>query len=257
MGQIDRQVANEALRRCVLFRRVTPGDLDRCTAELAHRHYKRGETIFHAGDSGDALHVVVEGAVKVELPSPTGDAPAILATIEAGGFFGELALLDGAPRSATVVALQPTETLVLDRARFERLMHELPSLAPCLFASLSGELRRLTGQVEALLFLDLTGRLAARIVDMAQAELAASDGDPDSRGGSGAAQGDGGTGPTGRRDVKLAWPYTQAELAAMIGGSRESVNRLLGDFSARGLLVIERDSLTIPDLDALAAQVVR
>jgi len=116
------------------------------------------------------LHIVIEGAVKVELPSPNGDTPAILATIEPGGFFGELALLDGEPRSATVVALQQTETLVLDRQRFERLMEDLPTLRSCLFASMSGELRRLTGQVEALLFLDLTGRLASRIVDMAQAE---------------------------------------------------------------------------------------
>ena len=104
---------------------------------------------------------------------------------------------------------------------------------------MSGELRRLTGQVEALLFLDLTGRLATRIVDIALAE-----GGPVARTGS-------------RKDVHLAWPYTQAELASMIGGSRESVNRLLGDFSQRGLLIIERDRLTIPDLDALAAQVAR
>ena len=239
MGAMDRQLANEALRRCVLFRRVTVEDLERCTSELAHRHYKRGETIFHAGDPGEAMHIVIEGAVKVELPSPNGDTPAILATIEPGGFFGELALLDGEPRSATVVALQQTETLVLDRQRFERLMEDLPTLRSCLFASMSGELRRLTGQVEALLFLDLTGRLASRIVDMAQA-----DGGPVATTGS-------------RKDVHLAWPYTQAELASMIGGSRESVNRLLGDFSQRGLLVIERDQLTIPDLDALAAQVAR
>src|SRR5262245_8881874 len=131
LGAMDRQLANEALRRCVLFRRVTVEDLERCTAELGHRHYKRGETIFHAGDPGEAMHIVIEGAVKVELPSPNGDTPAILATIEPGGFFGELALLDGEPRSATVVALQPTETLVLDRHRFERLMEDLPDLRSC------------------------------------------------------------------------------------------------------------------------------
>ena len=236
MGAIDRQLANAALRRCILFRRVTPTDLDRCTAELAHRHYRRGETIFHAGDPGDALHVVAEGAVKVELPSPSGDAPAIIATIERGGFFGELALLDGEPRSATVVALKPTETLVLDRQRFERLMDEFPSLRTCLLASLSGELRRLTGQMESLLFLDLAGRLAARIVDIAETDT--------THGGQ-------------RTDIRLAWPYTQAELAAMIGGSRESVNRLLADFTARGLLIMEKEWLVIPDVDRLAAQAVR
>jgi CRP/FNR family transcriptional regulator, cyclic AMP receptor protein len=236
VSTIDDQLATDALRRCVLFRRVSPSDLERCTAELAHRHYRRGETIFHAGDPGEALHIVIEGAVKIELPSPSGDAPAILATIEPGGFFGELALLDGAPRSATVVAIRPTATLVLDRRRFEHLMDELPSLRSCLFASLSGELRRLTGQVEALLFLDLTGRLVTRIVDMAVAARAA-DGAPASGG-----------------PVRLAWPYTQAELAAMIGGSRESVNRLLADFVARGLIRFEPDTLVVPDARRLTQE---
>jgi CRP/FNR family transcriptional regulator, cyclic AMP receptor protein len=235
VSRIDRELVDAALRRCVLFRRVTPADLDRCTAELAHRHYRRGETIFHSGDPGDALHVVVSGSVKIELPSPQGDEPAILARIDAGGYFGELALLDGEPRSATVVALEPTETLVLDRVRFERLLADLPTLRSCLLASLSGELRRLTGQLEAMLFLDLAGRLATRIVALAEA-------DPAVEG--------------AREDVRVPWPYTQAEVASMIGGSRESVNRLLGDLTGRGLLRIERDHLVIPDLDLLAAEAV-
>jgi CRP-like cAMP-binding protein len=235
VSTIDRAMTDAALRRCILFRRVTPGDLDRCTAELAHRHYKRGEVIFHAGDPGDALHIVAKGSVKVELPSPQGDEPAILSRIDAGGYFGELALLDGDPRSATVVALEPTETLVLDRVRFERLMADLPTLRSCLLASLAGELRRLTGQLEAMLFLDLAGRLAARIVTLAQS-------DPSVDG--------------ARTDVRLPWPYTQAEVASMIGGSRETVNRLLADLSARGLVRVERDHLHIPDLELLAAEAV-
>jgi CRP/FNR family transcriptional regulator/CRP/FNR family cyclic AMP-dependent transcriptional regulator len=181
------------------------------------------------------LHIVASGAVKVELPSPAGDEPAIIARIDPGGYFGELALLDGDPRSATVVALAPTETLVLERTRFERLLEDLPTLRSCLLASLAGELRRATGQLEALLFLDLAGRLASRIVALAEA-------DP----------GVGGA----RRDVRLSWPYTQSELASMIGGSRESVNRLLGEMTGRGLLHIERDHILIPDLDQLAAEAI-
>lgn len=233
MSTIDRALVDAALRRCVLFRRVTPGDLDRCTAELAHRHYRRGETVFHAGDPGDALHIVASGSVKIELPSPQGDEPAMLARIDQGGYFGELALLDGEPRSATVVALEPTETLILDRVRFERLIADLPTLRSCLLASLSGELRRLTGQLEALLFLDLAGRLATRIVTLAET-------DPTVHG--------------ARTDIRLPWPYTQAEVASMIGGSRESVNRLFGELSGRGLLHVEREHLVIPDLDLLAAE---
>jgi len=229
----DAALAADALRRCILFRRLSDDDLQLCTARLVHRRFRRGEVVFHAGDPGESLHVIVSGAVRVELPSPGGDQPAILIVLHPGEFFGELALLDGEPRSATVVAAEATETLVLERPRFQRLVDEIPSLRWSLLASITAELRRVTGRIEALLFLDLGGRLAAQIVEIARHDPAASG---------------------QRQDVRIAWPYTQAELAGMIGGSRESVNRLLGDLAARGLLRVERDSLYVPDLDLLAAE---
>jgi len=140
-------------------------------------------------------------------------------------------------RAGTTAYLLPDDVVTRpelpQRGELERLLADLPTLRSCLLASLSGELRRLTGQFEAMLFLDLAGRLATRIVALAEADPAV----------------DG-----ARRDVRLPWPYTQAELASMIGGSRESVNRLLGDLTGRGLLHIERDHLLIPDLDRLAAE---
>jgi CRP/FNR family cyclic AMP-dependent transcriptional regulator len=161
------------------------------------------------------------------LPSAEGDE-AIIATLRPGDFFGELAILDGAPRSASAVSLEASETLVLPRPEFAELLDTLPGLRDALLKGLAHELRRLTGQVEELHFLDLAGRLAMRLSRLAR------DGD---------AIGDG--------RIRLAWPYTQSDLAAMIGGTRQSVNRLLSDLVDDGLIVIEPDSLLIVDVEKL------
>ena len=116
----DEIFARGALAGCVLFEGVDLDAIDACLACLRVRRFRRDETVFHQGDPGDALHVIASGAVKIALPSPDAAEPAILATLGPGDFFGELALLDGDPHSASVIALEPTETLVLGRADFER-----------------------------------------------------------------------------------------------------------------------------------------
>jgi CRP/FNR family cyclic AMP-dependent transcriptional regulator len=226
----DPVLASEALRACRLFAGLDERTFEMLADALRIRRFRRGEVVFHAGDPGDALFVVATGGVKILVPAGDGSEAAILTTIGPGGFFGELALLDGAPRSATAVALGPVESYVLRREAFDRLVDAEPSLRHALLAALAGEIRRLTGQVEDLHFLDLPGRLARHLLRLV--EQAA------------------GTGPTGA--VRLAWPFTQAELAGMIGGSRQSVNRLLADFVDRGLLRFEDDALVVPDPDALA-----
>ena len=229
---IDEDFAREALEGCVLFQHVDVQGLDACLACLRLRRFKRDETVFHQGDPGDALYIVASGRVKVVLPSPDASEGAILATLARGQFFGELAMLDGQPHSADVVAIEPTETLVLGRVDFERLFESEPSIRRSLVLALARELRRLTDHVEALHFLDLPQRLAQRIAEIALAS-------PDARPGA---------------EVRLNWPYTQAELAGMVGGSRESVNRLLADFVGRGLIRFERDTLVVPDAGRLTQE---
>jgi CRP/FNR family cyclic AMP-dependent transcriptional regulator len=236
----DASVALEALRACRLFRDLDADSLALVAGALRPRRFRRDETIFHAGDPGDALFIVADGQVKITLPPDDGSEPAILTTIGPGGFFGELAMLDGAPRSATAVALGAVATQVLHRDTFDRLVDTQPALRHALLTSLAGEIRRLTSQVEDLHFLDLPGRLARRILRMLDDAHRPAD-RPDAPGVSTA----------GER--RLPWPYTQAELAGMIGGSRQSVNRLLADFVARDLLRFEGDALVIPDPDRLVA----
>jgi CRP/FNR family transcriptional regulator, cyclic AMP receptor protein len=237
---IDEGFAREALGRCVLFAHVDVSGIDACLACLRLRRFRRDETIFHQGDPGDALYIVASGRVKVLLPSPDTGEPAILATLDRGQFFGELAMLDGQPHSASVVALEPTEALVLGRADFERLFEAEPSIRRSLVLALAGQLRRLTDHVEALHFLDLPERLAQRIAELATGHAS----DAMAAGPPGAAI----------REVRLDWPFTQAELAGMVGGSRESVNRLLADFVGRGLIRFERDILVVPDAGRLTRE---
>jgi CRP/FNR family cyclic AMP-dependent transcriptional regulator len=236
----DASVALGALRACRLFRDLDEDSLALVAGALRPRRFRRDETIFHAGDPGEALFIVADGQVKITLPPDDGSEPAILTAIGPGGFFGELALLDGAPRSATAVALGSVATQVLHRDTFDRLVDTQPTLRHALLTSLAAEIRRLTSQVEDLHFLDLPGRLARRILRMLE----------DVHGPTDRVDGAGGAN-TGER--RLPWPYTQTELAGMIGGSRQSVNRLLAELVARDLLRFDGDELVIPDPDRLMA----
>ena len=228
VGVLPIEFAAEALGRCHLFAGMSGESLAAIARTLRARRFRRGEVLFHEGDPGDALFVVASGAVKVVVPSDEGEE-AILATLRRGDFLGELALLDGAPRSASAVALEATEALALPRDQFLALVAREPAIRDALLASLSRELRRLTTHVAELHFLDLTGRLASRVARLAEEH--------------------GERLPDG--SIRLDAPLTQSDLAAMIGATRQSVNKLLGEFEADGLLRIERDSIYVPNLERL------
>jgi CRP/FNR family transcriptional regulator, cyclic AMP receptor protein len=217
-----------ALESVPLFRDLDEEQLATLAAGLRTRRYRRGEVIFHQGDPGDALLIILSGRVKISSPSETG-VEAILATLRPGEFFGSLALLDGSPRSASATAVEATETLILPRDRFRQLVNDEPAIRDHVFAELARELRRLTNHVEELHFLDIAGRLAARI-----ARLAEEQGQPAGGGG-----------------IRLDGPITQGELAAMVGSTRQSVNKLLGYFIDDGLIRIERDAIIVVDLPRL------
>ncbi len=230
-------VAMSGLRACRLFAGMDDVSLEHVERALRPGTYRKGETIFHTGDFGDALYVVGAGHVKIALPSDDGAEPAILTTIGPSGFFGELALLDGARRSATAVAMDSVTAMVLRRDAFDKLVEDQPALRRALLVALAAEIRRLTAQVQDLHFLDLPGRLARQLLRSLPGSVPSDDSDDAL--------------PAG--EVRLPWPYTQAELAGMIGGSRQSVNRLLADFVADGLLRFDGEELVITDTRRLAA----
>src|SRR4051794_5298149 len=128
---MDDNFAVDALARCPLFERASRDVLVALAKGLRRRRFRRGEVIFHQGDPGDSLHIVAAGSVKILLPSAEGDE-AIIATLRPGDFFGELAILDGAPRSATAAALDQADTLALPRPVFTELLDSLPGLRDAL-----------------------------------------------------------------------------------------------------------------------------
>jgi CRP/FNR family transcriptional regulator, cyclic AMP receptor protein len=226
---LDVRSMTDALAAVPLFAGLDKEGLDGLVRGMRVRRFRRGETVFHLGDPGDALFIVMSGSIKITLPADTGDE-AILATLRPGDFFGELALLDGAPRSATAVAIEASETYVLARDRFRELISTEPVMREAVLATLAAEVRRLTRHVEELHFLDITGRLASRLARMT-AE-------------SGAMPLEGGA-------VRLAGPLTQGDLAAMIGCTRQSVNKLLGMFTDEGLIRLEKDRIVVLDVVGL------
>jgi CRP/FNR family transcriptional regulator, cyclic AMP receptor protein len=225
---IETRSAVAALAAVPLFAGLDTAGLESLARAVRPRRFRRGEVVFHLGDPGDALFVVSTGAVKITLPSESGDE-AIIATLRPGDFFGELALLDGAPRSATAVALEPTETLVLPREPFRALVAMEPAIRDALLTALARELRRLTVHVEELHFLDIAGRLAARLAHLAVEH--------------------GKSGPDGT--LRLDAPLTQTDLASMVGCTRQSVNKLLGLFVGDGLIALDREAIVVLDLDGL------
>lgn len=225
----------ETLASLRLFEGIGAHDLSGLSVTLRTRRHRAGEVIFQQGDPGDALHVIVGGSVKLLLPSPNGDE-AILAIVRRQAFFGELALLDHGPQSMTAVALEPTETIVVPRSTFIELIGVHACAREVLLAALAGELRRLTGRVEALHFLDVSGRVAEVLVGLSNERgrsLDPAGGEPDGA-------------------VRIDGRMTQGDLARMVNSSRQSVNRALAELGGEGIVRFERDGIVILAPDRLA-----
>jgi CRP-like cAMP-binding protein len=220
-----------------LFEGIEPGDLTEMAASMRTRRHRAGEVIFHQGDPGEALHLIVDGAVKLVLPSLSGDE-AILATLRKQAFFGELALLDGGPQSMTAVALEPTDAIIVPGSTFMALIAQHACAREVLLAALTGGLRLLVGRVEALHFLDVPGRVANLLVSLAHEH--------------GRVLSPAGDVPEGA--VRIDGRLTQGDLAAMVNSSRQSVNQALAELGGQGIVRFERDGIVILAPDRLASR---
>jgi CRP/FNR family transcriptional regulator, cyclic AMP receptor protein len=185
------------------------------------RSFRRGEVVFHKGDPGDTLYVIAQGQVKIVLPSDSGEE-ALLGVLDEGEFFGELSLIDEQPRSATIVATEQTETLVLRRDDFLKFVVSSPELAIDMLRVLSRRLRETDEFIEDAIFLDVPGRLAKKLLELANQY--------------------GRHTPIG---TVISLRMTQQELATMVGATRESVNKHLRSYRSRGILEIDRQRIII------------
>ena len=216
----------ELIRDVPLLARLAEDDLRALASHGKVRSYRTGDVLFREGAPGDSLHIVIEGSVRISVASPTGDE-ATVALLGAGEFVGDLALLDGRPRSASAIASQPTKTLMVTRHNFADWLSGRPAVALSLLETLSLRVRRTDEALADLAFLQLPQRLAKRLfrltIDQAQ----------------------------GNRFAGTKLRITQSELASMLGVSRESVNKQLNKFAQEGWISLGRGSVTVRDPEAL------
>lgn len=213
-----------------LFHGIEEDELTRIAQTMNRRRFRRDEVIFHEGDPGDSLHIVVDGRVKITRESAGGEE-AIVAILSPGDSFGEIVLLDGAPRSASATAMEATETMTMPRSMFVELVEGGSPFRAQLLTGLAQRVRRLTNQLAEVHFLDLAGRLALQLTRLAEESA-----------------------PGQPTDVGLPANLTQSDLAAMVGGTRQRVNQIIGDFVDEGLITMDGGGMTIRDLDRLRAR---
>jgi CRP/FNR family transcriptional regulator, cyclic AMP receptor protein len=198
--------------------------LDRLSSYAIPQTVERGTTIFARGDPGTSLFAVCSGTVKISAASP-GGRDAVFNLITDGAIFGEIAVLDGLPRTADAIAMTDCSLMVIERRRFIALAYERPDFALKLVEVLCGRLRHTTEQLENVMFLDLPGRLAKTLLQLAER--------PE---------------PSPRGRISL----TQRDLGEMIGMSRESTNKQLRIWEKRNWIRLERGGIVIVAHEALA-----
>lgn len=200
-------------------------------ARMTRRCLQKGDTLFHEGDVGDCLHLVESGKVAIRTSTPDGDV-VTLAVVGAGASFGEMALIDThSRRSASVVALEPTETRMLNRADFEDLRRRHPSIERLLVELLAEQVRRLNAQVLDALYVPAETRVIRRMAELA--DLYA--------GGPGS--------PT--RPVEV--PIRQEDVASIAGTTRPTTNRVLKQLEDAGVVSLGRGRTVVLDRQALQA----
>src|SRR5215211_531924 len=206
---------------------VEDTELQQLISVARRRRFDRHEVVFHRDDPADSLHLIVKGRFAVRIMTPVGDTVTI-SVLGPDESFGEMALIGGeARRSATVLALEPAETLALYKDDFDRLRAQYPAVNDVLLRFLVRELRAMNERLLEALYVSSERRIVRRLAELTAA---------------GAGAGDGG----------VEVPLTQEQLAELAGTSRSTVNRVLRQEEKRGTVALRRGRTTVLDRDALA-----
>jgi CRP-like cAMP-binding protein len=216
--------ASDVLKRVPLFADLSEVELARFGEVAREREYPKNSVILFEDDPGDALYIVATGQVKVVLIGEDG-REVILSVLSDGDFFGEMALIDDEPRSAHVIAMKDSQLLVLRREDFQAQLEHHPKIALKLLRVLVQRLRRADEKIGGLVLLDVNGRVARLLLDLAE------------EGGS----------------PKITRKLTHHTIAQMIGSSRETVSRAMRELVDKGLIEVSRREITIKQRDALGS----
>lgn len=205
------------LRNVPLFSGLDETELERLSRVATRRRAGRGEQVVRAGESADALLILLTGRAKVTNFDEEG-REIILAWLGPGEFFGEMGLIDGSPRSASVVAVENCELLSIGKNEFQRCMQDNFQVVLKLMQILVRRLREADRNIESLALLDVYGRVARLLLDMSEEE-------------------------GGKRMVKQK--ISKQDMARMIGASREMVSKVMRDLEVGGYIISEGDQITI------------
>ena len=215
----------EVLKKAPLFAGLDNEAASALSDAMGTIRLNKGEVLFHEGDAEDRLYVVITGKVKLGRSGSAGREN-LLAILGPGQMFGELSLFDPGPRSTTATAVTACEIRTLEHDELTGWLTGRPEVARGLLGQLAARLRRANDVVADLVFSDVPGRVAKQLL-----ELANRFGDKREDG------------------VHVHHDLTQEELAQLVGASRETVNKALADFAARGWIRLEPRSVTILDTE--------
>lgn len=216
------------IRQCYLFCDARDDSLRRLAAHSQIETVPKRRDIFSAGDASDGLRILLSGLVRIWINDAEG-RELTLNLIEAGDAFGEIALLDRSERSANATAVDEARFLMLRQAGFDAVLADDPALARHLIALLCERLRANTEDLFGFAFQDMEARLARKLYDLALSHAEMS----------------------GDNAARFTRKFSQSELAAMLGATREAINKRLAALSGQGIVAVDGGWLTILDLEAL------
>lgn len=219
------------LKQVPLFRSLRAEDSRHIAALLQKQTLRKGDSLFRKGEEGHSLYMITAGKIKILRHSRDGDEM-ILAMLSAGDFCGEMALLDGMPRSADAVAVEETHLYGLNRKDFLSYVLNNETAVKAILSALSKRLRKADDFLEDIFFLNVAARLAKKLI-----ELGSSNGFKEDEGG----------------PIRIS--VTQKDLAGMIGSTRESVNKELRSLRENRLITLSGNAILINDLEALKRRI--
>ena len=218
---------NEVLRQAPLFSALDDEAATALRGSMSESKLRRGDVLFHEGDSGDRLYVVLDGKIKLTRAATDGREN-LLTVLGPGEMFGELSLFDPRPRTSSASAVTDATVAALGHDALRPWLLERPEVSMHMLQALARRLRRANDVTADLVFTDVPGRVAKNLLDLADRF--------------GQQEPDG---------LHVHHDLTQEELAQLVGASRETVNKALADFAARGWLQISARSVLILDAERL------
>jgi len=225
---VTKAADESVIRSAPLFSALSDEEAASLRASMTLVKVTKGHTLFKEGEEGDRLYVVLDGKLKLGKSSPDGREN-LQEILGPGEMFGELSLFDPGPRTATATAITDAKLLMLPHEKVLDLITSQPAVSLELLRRLAQRLRDSRGEQSDLVFVDVPGRVAKAIIDLGER-----------------------FGEQKEDGLHVKHDLTQEELAQLVGASRETVNKALADFAARGWVALEPRAVLVKDYERIS-----